>query len=201
MNNSNSVSNFMRLGGFVTMLAGGLMALADIWHTIAGLLIADYTGSATEEIGSTIFLAGRVLIVFGIPSLYLYQAHAVGKFGMVAFVVVMLGNTLMVGSDWSEVFIAPILRSLDPALYDNPPTRLIVGFISNFVTETLGWLLFGIASYRARIFPRLASALLALGALLPFIGPSWIFIILYFAAAWMGFTIAKTPPASIQEST
>lgn len=46
---------------------------------------------------------------------------------------------------------------------------------TTFVTETLGWLLFGIASYRARLFPRFASALVILGALLHFVGPSWIF--------------------------
>ena len=200
MSDSHGLSNFIRVGGLVAVLAGGLMALADIWHAIAGLLIANYSGSVTEQVGSIIFLAGRVLIVFGIPSLYLYQARAAGTFGMVAFAILMLGNTLIVGSDWSEVFVAPILRSLNPALFDNPPVRLMIGFIINFATETLGWILFGIASYRARVFPRLASGLLTLGALLPFVGPSWIFIVLYFSAAWMGLTIVKAPPSFNQES-
>ena len=195
MTDSAGISNFIRLGGFVAILAGGLMALSDIWHAIGGLLIANYSGSVPEQVGSIIFLVGRVLIVFCVPSLYLYQAQAMGKFGMMAFIVLMLGNALMIGSDWSEVFVSPILRNLNPALFDQPPLRLMIGFIINFAVETLGWLLFGIASYRARVFPRLASSLLALGALLPFVGPPWIFIVLYFAAAWMGFTVSKTSSA------
>lgn len=200
MNTGKFTSNFIRLGGIVAIFAGGLMALADIFHAIAGLLVANYSGSSTEQIGSIIFLAGRVLIVFALPGLYLYQSESAGRFGLVAFGIVMLGNSLMVSSDWSEVFIGPILPSLDPTLFDQPPTRLMVGFLINFVTETLGWLIFGISAYRARVFPRPATVILILGVFLPFVGPPWIYVVMYSAIVWMGLFITRnerTPAARL----
>ena len=191
MNNGNFASRFIRLGGIVALFAGGLMALADIWHATAGLLVVNYSGSSTEELGSIIFLVGRVLVVLALPGLYLYQSESAGKFGLIAFAIVMLGNTLMVSSDWSEVFIGPILRRLDPTLFDQPPTRLMVGFLINFIIETLGWLLFGISVYRARVFPRPAAILLILGVLLPFVGPSWSYVVMYAVIVWMGLIIAR----------
>jgi hypothetical protein len=42
-------------------------------------------------------------------------------------------------------------------------TRLLIGFI-NYVLETLGWLLFGIAAFRANIYPRALAITLVVGA-------------------------------------
>lgn len=190
---NDATSNFIRLGGIAAILAGALMAFTDVYHTVADMLITEYSGSSEEQVGSVIFLIGRVLVVFALPALYLHHAASAGKFGFVAFIVAMLGNTLMVASDWSEVFVAPILRSLDASLFENPPERLMIGFLVNFLPETLGWVLFGISAFRARVFPRLASILLAIGILLIFLpfSPSWIFIIPYFAIAWMGWVVAR----------
>lgn len=65
------------------------------------------------------------MVVFGLPALYLHHAASAGKFGFISFTVAMLGNTLMVASDWNEVFIAPILRGFDPSLFENPPARIM----------------------------------------------------------------------------
>ena len=186
-------ANFIRLGGIAAILGGALMGFTDIYHTVAQQLIHKYGRSPSEQVGSVIFLIGRVLIVFGLPALYLHHAASAGKFGLITFAVAMLGNTLMVASDWAEVFIAPILRGLDPSLFENPPARLMIGFAINFIPETLGWLLFGISAFRARVFPRTASVLLALGILLPLLpfSPSWIFIIPYTAIVWMGLSTTR----------
>jgi hypothetical protein len=191
--NKDATSNFIRLGGITAILAGALMAFADIYHTVAEMLVSEYSGSSAEQVGSVIFLIGRVLVVFALPALYLYHADSAGRFGLIAFIVAMLGNTLMVASDWSEVFVAPVLRGLDPSLFENPPARLMIGFLVNFLPETLGWVLFGISAYRARVYPRLASILLALGILLIFLpfSPSWIYIVPYSAVVWMGGVVTR----------
>jgi hypothetical protein len=193
-----TVANFIRWGGIAAILGGALMGFTDIYHTVAQQLISEYSGSSTEQLGSVIFLIGRVLIVFGLPALYLHHAASAGNFGFIAFALAMLGNTLMVASDWSEVFIAPILRGLDASLFENPPARIMIGFAVSFIPETLGWLLFGLSAFRARAYPKAASVLLALGILMPLLpfSPSWIFVIPYGAIVWMGLVITRA--ASLQ---
>ena len=167
------------------------MGFTDIYHTVAERLITEYSGSSTEQVGSVIFLTGRVLVVFGLPALYLQHAASAGRFGFLAFAIAMLGNTLMVASDWSEVFIAPILRSLDPSLFEEPPARIMIGFMVNFIPETLGWLLFGVSAFRARIFSQPAAVLLMVGVVLAIVVPSWSYVVLYSAIVWMGLVAAR----------
>lgn len=185
--------NFIRFGAIAAIFAGGLMGFADLYHAVAERVITEYSGSSTEQIGSVIFLVGRVLVVFGLPALYLQHAASAGRFGFIAFAIAMLGNTLMVASDWSEVFIAPILLSLDPTLFEEPPARIMIGFMVNFIPETLGWLLFGLSAFRARIFPQPAAALLMVGVGLAVVGPSWSYVVLYAAIVWMGIVAARKP--------
>ena len=188
-------ANFIRFGGVAAIFAGAFMGFADLYHAVAEMFITEYSGSPTEQIGSVIFLIGRVLVVFALPALYLYHASSAGKFGFLAFTLAMLGNTLMVASDWSDVFIGPVLRDLDPSLFEEPPARIMVGFMINFIPETLGWLLLGISAFRARVFPRAASILLMFGVVLAFVGPSWSYVVLYAAVVWMG-AVAAQPSLS-----
>ena len=174
-----------------SVLAGGLMGFADIYHAVAERFITEYSGSPIEQAGSVIFLIGRVRVVFALPALYLHHTSSAGTFGFLAFAVAMLGNTLMVASDWSEVFIAPVLRGLDPSLFAEPPARIMIGFMVNFIPETLSWLFLGISAFRASVFPRLTSILLMLGVVLPFVGPPWSYVVLYAAIVWMGLVAAR----------
>jgi hypothetical protein len=98
---------------------------------------------------------------------------------VVAFLLALAGTGLMIASDWSAIFTAPILFEVAPDLVETKPTLLIVGFVLNFVTETLGWLLFGIATFRARVLPRPAALLLMPGRSSPH-WTSWSYVF------WMG---------------
>lgn len=69
----------------------------------------------------------------------------------------------------------------------------MVGFLLSFVLAALGWLLFGVATLRAGVYPRPAALLLIVGAVvslahivapLPLSG-----IVLSVAVAWLGFVL------------
>jgi hypothetical protein len=172
-----SSSNLIRWGGLAAVLGGALIVFTDLVLALTIGSADTYTGTTTEQIAAVSFLAGKVLILIGLIGLYLHQAEVAGRFGLVAFLAALVGTALMVSSDWSEVFIAPILMQAAPALMDEPPGLLMVGFLLNYGLETLGWLLFGVATFRARVFPRAAAAMLTVGVLLPFVGPSWSFVV------------------------
>jgi hypothetical protein len=173
-------------------VSGTLLVMADLLNVLMGTSDDTYTGTMPEQISSVLFLVGMVLLVLALIGLYLHQAEAGGRFGLVAFLIALVGTTLMVSSDWSELFIAPILMQAAPTLVEAPPASLMVGFLLNFGFYTVGWLLFGIASFRARVFPRAAAAMLAVGVLLPLITSiPWIFVVWNAAIVWMGLAVLR----------
>ena len=186
-----ATTRLIRLAGVAALLGGAMLVIPDAVGGLTGTSGNSYGGTTLEQVWSGIFLAGKLLVAVGLPGLYLYQAERAGKFGLISFLMALIGTTLMVGSDWSEVFIAPLLKQSAPALVDHPPTRLMAGFLMNFGLETLGWLLFGIATFRARVFSRAAAGALMIGVLLPLAGPSWSFVVWNAAIAWMGFVVMQ----------
>jgi hypothetical protein len=116
--------------------------------------------------------------VLGLAGLYARQAVRVGWLGLVGFILLSLWMVLIMGFSFVEAFILPHLATATPALVDswmkmfNGGTREInLGFLPTLWTLAgpvyiLGGLLFGIATFRARILPRGAAVLLALGTVL-----------------------------------
>lgn len=191
-------SRLIRVAGFAAIVGGLSMMVLDLSTLFSGTEGQPYQVTLVGQIAEALFLVGKVLSVIAITGLYLYQAHAAGRFGLFAFLAAQTGSAMMIGSDWSSVFIAPILEEAAPGIAEQPPTLLMTGFLLNYALEVLGWLLFGIATFRAGVFPRPAAAILALGTLLPLVGPSWIFVIWYAALVWMGgFVIRRPAPARL----
>jgi len=99
-----------RVSGFAAMLGGILLVAADSIGLFTGKSSDVYTGEVTDQISAILFLAGKVLVVIGIIGIYLYHSEKAGTFGLIAFLLAFSGSTMMIGSDWSEVFIAPVLQ-------------------------------------------------------------------------------------------
>jgi hypothetical protein len=179
----------------VAAIFGGLLLISgDILGLAAGQSGDTYTGTPIEKVMGILFLAGKVFVLLGLVGLYLRQANSAGRFGLVAFLIALAGTGLMIASDWSEVFTAPILYDLAPELFEtSPPALIMAGFILNFVTETLGWLLFGIATFRARVLPRPAALLVAAGPLIPLmIDIPWSFVFGNAAIIWLGVAVLRS---------
>jgi hypothetical protein len=144
-----------------------------------------------------LFLLGAVLLLGGLVGLYAYQSESAGPLGFAGFAVAFLGTALMIGASWSSVFVEPYIAGVAPELLEEEPGGLLnLGFTLSFGLVSLGWLLFGVASLRARVYPRSASILLIIGAALTFVPLPFTAIVFAVSVAWLGFVLLTGMSAS-----
>ena len=143
-----------------------------------------------RSINGEVRVVAFFLLLLGLVGLYARQSEEAGTLGLVGFLLAFLGTMLIAGDLWFEAFAVPYLAEVSPRLAETSPTGLLLaGAAASFASFGVGWLLFGIASFRARVFPRVAAVLIILGALVGF--PSPLFppklVVLALAVGWMGF--------------
>jgi hypothetical protein len=184
------------------MVAAALWVVGDLLNLT--LLFSTEPFSEEAQTGSYIFrqalfLLGVMLLLVGLVGLYAHQSQAAGALGLVGFLVAFAGTVLVAGFIWAGTFIAPALATEAPEFLDAGPPP---GYFPALVTCSVGWLLFGIAALRARVFPRWATILLIVGAVLFVLPLPLTAIVLSVAVGWLGFrlftgrqvTEAQTPP-------
>jgi len=191
-------SNLIRWGGLAAMLAGALFVAADLLSLSISPKFpsSESLGSEPYAIQSVLKLIGAALLVLGLFGLHARQAGAAGSLGTVGFLGAFSGTALAVGSFWATAFFAPAMAAMDPAAFDageGPPGRLADAFVVTMAAFVLGWMLFGAAAWRARVYPRAAALLLilgsplAIGTLLVVGFPTGVFFSA--AVAWLGYTL------------
>jgi len=186
-----SLNNVIRTSALAAVLGGALLLAADLPLLVFGPIDSQPSASIVPTLHSLLCLLGTPLLVLALPGLYLHQSEKAGQLGLVAFFLALLGTTLMVSSDWFEFFAGPPLSEMIPGIEDKPPTRIIIGFVVNFVVELLGWLLFGIATLRARVFPRAAAIMLIVGIPFVIVGPAWATMVWNSAVVIMGLAVLR----------
>ncbi len=164
---SDGLSRFVRAGAWAAMVGGSAMAAS---------LLLDWLVVPHERLGVEAFLTGSYLVSSGLRLLSLIllpwaligiygrQSKAAGTFGLWAFALVFLGATLTVGNVWAEVFVWPTLAQAAPGMMSGSVTDmssyLVAGLNVSFPLFGLGLILFGAATFRARVYPRWAAVLL-----------------------------------------
>lgn len=190
-----SLSNLIRWGGLAAMLAGASFVAADLLSlSISPKFPSSVSlGSEPYAIQSVLKLIGAALLLLGLFGLHARQAEATGSLGTAGFLAAFCGTALAVGSFWATAFFAP---AMDPVAFDageGPPGRLADAFVVTMATFVLGWMLFGVTAWRARVYPRAAALLLifgsplAIGTLLVVGFPTGAFFSA--AVAWMGYAL------------
>lgn len=193
-----SLSNLIRWGGLATMLAGASFVAADLLSLSISPKFpsSESLGSEPYAIQSVLKLIGAALLLLGLSGLHARQAEAAGPLGTAGFLAAFSGTALAIGSFWATAFFAPAMAASDPAGFDaleGPPGRLADAFVVTMATFVLGWMLFGVAAWRARVYPRAAALLLilssplTLGTLLVVGFPTGVFFSA--AVAWLGYTL------------
>jgi hypothetical protein len=185
-------SELIRWSGLAAILAAVLLSVGAV------LNIATETENLSESATTApyaftwlLYLLGGVLLLLGLVGLYVRQSEAAGILGLVGFLVAFLGTALLVGSAWFQLFAAPFFAVEAPrAIAAEPTGMLALGFVLTFVVfATLGWILFGIATLRAGVYPRAAAILLIAGVLINFLPTHFTEFVFNAAVAWLGFVL------------
>ena len=175
------------------------------------LLLAGYeldeaasTGTYGGVTGLT--LLGTVLLLVGLVGLYIGQSQAADLLGLVGFLVCFLGNALVAGAVWEATFVVPWLAWRAPELLDEGPMGwLALGFVLLYTLARAGVILFGVATIRARVYPRAAAVLLIIGVVpvagwnvLPLPLPD---VLLGAAVAWLGLALFRRGGEGARQAT
>ena len=180
-------SSLIRLAGLAAVLSGASSVTGDLLSLVVDLESAESAATAPYVFVFLLYLLGTMLLLLGLVGLYASQSKAAGALGLVGFLVAFLGTALVSGALWFELFITPSLAAEAPELAE--AELGLVGFILSFLLVIIGWVLFGVATLRARIYPRWAAVLLIVGAVVSFVPIPLSGIVLSVAVAWLGFVL------------
>lgn len=194
-----SESTLYRLGSVGVVLGAVLIALASLVPMPEDLKASAASGMYyLVAIG---MLVGAVLLIAGLPALYLRQHRESGVLGLVGFLL-MLGPAIVitVGLAFAQTLIFPWMATLplSASQFGQGPPALGVFFPVATVLVAVGGVLFGIATLRARVFPRWTGisfiALVVISLAANFAGPVevaaeavyMVALIAFGVALWLG---------------
>lgn len=174
-----TVARLLRWAGLVGIAAAALIVISQF----LGLYAIDprnLIGTVTTT-PAAVFqitkLGSMILLLVALVGLYARQAVQAGTLGAIGFVAAMIGTALVVGDFWYEGLVVPWLASAAPQVLTEAATGQVAAFatvsLGSFVTFALfalGWALFGLATAKARVYPRIAGVVVAVGGALAFMG-------------------------------
>jgi hypothetical protein len=163
-----STATLIRWSGLAGILAAVLYAFGAVLHP-AGEDIAAYT-SANWVPSHLAYWASALLMQLGLVGIYARQAGRAGWLGLVGFVLAMAGTAFVGTIVYMVATVVHLVAMQAPALFEQattPPTSAMLVLVLGF---GLGYILLGIATIRASVFPRWTGLLLIVGVALSLAG-------------------------------
>lgn len=160
-----------RYAGPVALVAGGLFAALDLARL--PIALADDRSAAlldpvVRTANAAYFFAFCGLVI-ALVALHERQADRAGGFGVLAFCAAVVGTMTQGGNMWFDGFASPWIAEIVPQAFAIGPTTILeVGALLSYALIALGWVLFGVAALRARVFPAVLAVALAVGGLFAF---------------------------------
>jgi hypothetical protein len=201
-----TASSLIRWAGLAAVGAGIIFAAIQPIHP------ADVVASVTTTewaIITSFKTVACLLFLLGIAGIYARQVKKTGWLGLAGFLLLSLSWSIQLAFVFAEAYIFPPLAAVAPKFVDSVlavpsgrPVEMDLGAVPALygilvgVAYMLGGLLFGLATLRAGILPRLAGGLLAVAAALTPLAALFPHNIQRFAAvpvglalAWLGYAI------------
>ena len=156
-----------RHAGAVALAAGVLFAVLDLGrYPLNDDRLATAADPLLMAVNAAYFFAFVGLMV-ALVAVHGRLAADLGRFGLVAFLAAVLGVMTQGGNMWFDGFAAPWLAEVLPQAFTVRKTPILqVGALTSYVLFALGWVLYGLATLRARAVPVPLSAALVVGGLL-----------------------------------
>ena len=181
-----------RLVGPVSIAAAVLIIVSQTVNLGLGLALgAQSADSPVHTLKYVLALLAMYALLLALTGLYLRQADAAGKLGLGGYLIAFLGTLLIAGDWWFESFIAPQLAAVAPEVMSGAITgSMALGAAATFGLFAVGWTVFGIATFRANVFPRPAAGLLIFGGLVGILAGSTPYQLpLAIAVGWIGVSL------------
>ena len=200
-----TASTLMRLAGLSAIVAGVCFLVIGMFHPVNEPSAVNATWVNVHIAATALGFFG----LFGMAGLYTRQVEESGWLGLAGFLLFTVWMTLVCGFSFVEAFILPKLATESPAfvagflgMFSGARSAIDLGILPTIWNIAgpmfiLGPALFGIATFRARVLPRWAGALLALNVVLTPLGgiaspeyqPKIIMIPIVLAMAWLGYAL------------
>ena len=197
-----SSSGLARWGGLAAMVAGVLLLVAELLELLPAF--DDYpfselalTGLFTFQV--TLYLLGLILLSVGLVGLYAHQSDRAGLLGLVGFLIAFIGTVFFTGFFWANLFVAPALAVGAPEFLDQGGR--FPGFRLSLLIYAVGWLLFGLASLKARAYSRAPVIVLIVGAALDLFGAPLSGLVIDAAFVWLGFSLFSGRAAPVGQTS
>jgi len=192
-----TLQSIARWVGPVSMIAAALIVVSQGMHLALGLAMgAQPADNVLHTVKYVLALLAMVALLLALTGLYLRQAGAAGKLGLIGYLVAFLGTVLVAGDWWFESFIAPQIAAVAPQVMSGAITgSLLVGGVATFGLFAVGWIVFGIATFRANVYPRPAAVLLVIGGMVGLLALSTPYQVpLAIAVGWIGYSLTRSQP-------
>jgi hypothetical protein len=166
-----SLSPLSRFAAPLAIVAGALVIvtrLVIMLTTPAEIEpLTAYVLTTTHAVNSILSIVAFALLAVALVAVYDLEAREAGGLGALGVAAAIVGTVFMAGDWWYEAFAVPRLAEVAPeAIETFVGGRLLAGGLLSFVLFGIGWVLFGIASQRAHVFPGAVSIGIVIGGLL-----------------------------------
>lgn len=197
-------SNLIRTGGLAAVVAGALLLVADLWSFLAEVIgganepFSEIATTTSWAIISTMYLVGVLLLLVALTGLYARQSEAAGALGIAGFLAALVGTGMLAGMMWTLAFVVPSAAIEAPAFLNAEQVAgpVDAGFMLSGIAVAVGWALFGVATLRAGVFPRIAAIVLIVGAAITFLPLPATTVVLDAAVIWLGLSaLGRGEPA------
>ena len=182
-----------RQAGIASLVAAGLIIVSQVSQLVLPLIVTESFWIATQSLRMGLALVAMFALLVALTGLYARQASATGKLGLIGYLTASLGTLLIAGNWWYEAFVGPMLRQQAPELLRTAPSgSILLGAVLTAVIFAAGWVMFGVATFRAGIAPRGAAILMILAGfvgILAQVSPFQIPVAI--AVAWMGLWLVR----------
>ena len=187
-------TNLIRWMGAFALFGGVSLVLQQGYE----LTVPDKTSGAWVAV-HTLGYFGLAFGLLGLVGVYARQMEKVGRLGLTGFLLGFIGNGLTAGAAFMNTYIVPVLTTENPELLESSgpfftgPLGLVLLLASLLVT--IGYILLGVATARARVLPAMGAWLVVISS---WFGIAPIFSPVAFAVggivfglgnAWLGWAI------------
>jgi hypothetical protein len=161
-----------RHAGPIALVAGLAFAVLDVGRlpiTAAEDRAAALLDPLLRTVNAAYFFAFCGLVI-ALIAVHGRQDRQAGGLGTAAFCAAVVGTMTMAGDMWFDGFASPWLAEVVPQVYTTirPTPILELGALLSYGLMALGWMFYGLATLRARVFPTLAAIGLVVAGLIAF---------------------------------